>query len=140
MWVSTAEEKALGLLAGDNSAIDGYVGLSSVYPFSYAAGVTPASGQYYFEGVLAHEFSEVLGRELMLGEGLGGTTSYTPMDPFRYSGPGARQLGTGGPAYFSTTAAPRTWIPGTPTPRRSRGLGQQRRSRFFPGVQPVRPA
>src|SRR5450759_4830757 len=26
LWVSTAEEKALGLLAGNNSAIDGYVG------------------------------------------------------------------------------------------------------------------
>jgi CRISPR/Cas system endoribonuclease Cas6 (RAMP superfamily) len=101
LWMSTAEERSLGLLAGNNSAIDGYVGLSSVYPFSYAAGVTPAAGQYYFEGVLAHEFSEVMGRDSLLGDGLGGTNSYTPMDLFRYSGPGARQLGTGGPAYFS---------------------------------------
>ena len=37
----------------------------------------------------------------MLGEGLGGTNSYTIMDLFRYSAPGSRQLGTGGPAYFS---------------------------------------
>src|ERR1700733_11831893 len=29
LWASTAEEKALGLLAGNNSAIDGYVGISS---------------------------------------------------------------------------------------------------------------
>jgi VCBS repeat-containing protein len=101
LWVSTAEEKSLGLLVGNNSAIDGYVGFSSTYPFSYAAGVAPAAGQYYFEGVLAHEFSEVMGRDSMLGDGLGGTTSYTVMDLFRYSGPGARQLGTGGPAYFS---------------------------------------
>jgi VCBS repeat-containing protein len=101
MWVSTAEQKALGLLAGNNSAIDGYIGLSSTYPFSYAANTTPAAGQYYFEGVLAHELSEVLGRSSMLGQGLGGTTSYTAMDLFRYSAPGTRQLGTGGPAYFS---------------------------------------
>jgi hypothetical protein len=101
LWVSTAEEKALGLLAASNSAIDGYVGLSRSYPFSYSAGATPASGQYYFDGVLAHEFSEVLGRSSMLGEGLGGTNSYTIMDLFRYSAPGSRQLGTGGPAYFS---------------------------------------
>jgi VCBS repeat-containing protein len=101
LWLSTAEEKALGLLAGNNSAIDGYIGLSSTYPFSYAAGVTPAAGQYYFEGVLAHELSEVLGRSSMLGQGLGGTTSYTPMDLFRYSAASTRQLTTGGPAYFS---------------------------------------
>jgi len=101
LWVSTAEEKALGLLAGNNSAIDGYVGVSSTYPFSYAAGVAPASGQYYFDGVLEHEFSEVLGRTSLLGDGLGGTNSYAIMDLFRYSAPRARQLGTGGSAYFS---------------------------------------
>src|SRR3979411_1478505 len=47
LWVSTAEEKALGLLAGNSSAIDGYVGLSSSYPFNYSTG-TAASNQYYF--------------------------------------------------------------------------------------------
>src|SRR6202047_5024371 len=46
LWLSTAEEKALGLLAGNNSALDGYVGISSTYPFSYSANATPASGQY----------------------------------------------------------------------------------------------
>ena len=64
LWLSTAEEKALGLLAGNNSAIDGYIGLSSTYPFSYAAGVTPAAGQYYFEGVLAHELLRGAGPHL----------------------------------------------------------------------------
>ncbi len=101
LWMSTAEEKALGLLDANNSAIDGYVGLSNSYPFSYPPGVTPAFGAYYFVGVLAHEFSEVMGRDSMLGEGLGGTNSYTIMDLFRYSAAGARQLSTGGPAYFS---------------------------------------
>src|SRR5258708_5316194 len=28
LWASTAEEKALGLLAGNDAAIDGYIGLS----------------------------------------------------------------------------------------------------------------
>ena len=101
LWMSTAEEKALGLLDANDSAIDGYVGLSNSYPFSYPPGVTPAFGAYYFVGVLAHEFSEVMGRDSMLGEGLGGTNSYTIMDLFRYSAAGARQLSTGGPAYFS---------------------------------------
>ncbi len=99
LWVSTAEEKALGLLAGNNSAIDGYVGFSSSYPFDYST--SAVSGQYYFDGVVAHEFSEVLGRDSLLGEGLGSTTSYSIMDLFRYAASGTRQLGTSGPAYFS---------------------------------------
>ncbi len=99
LWVSTAEEKALGLIAGNNSAIDGYVGFSSTYPFDYST--SAVSGQYYFDGVVAHEFSEVLGRDSLLGEGLGSTNSYSIMDLFRYAAAGTRQLGTGGPAYFS---------------------------------------
>src|ERR1700730_2572557 len=91
LWVATAEEKALGLRAANDPSIDGYVGLSSSYPFSYSAIATPASNQYYFVGVLAHEFSEVLGRMSLLGDGLGGTTSYTIMDLFRYSAPNSRQ-------------------------------------------------
>src|SRR3979411_275482 len=82
LWVSTAEEKALGLIAGDNPAIDGYVGVSNTYPFNYSASGTPASNQYYFVGVLAHEFTEILGRTSMLSQGLGGTNSYTIMDMF----------------------------------------------------------
>ena len=99
LWVATAEEKALGLFTGNSSAIDGYVGFSNSYPFDYST--SAVSGQYYFDGVVAHEFSEVLGRDSLLGEGLGGTTSYSVMDLFRYSAAGTRQLGTGGPAYFS---------------------------------------
>jgi hypothetical protein len=101
LWLSTAEEKALGLLASNSSAIDGYVGISNYYPFSYSTSGSVGSNQYYFIGVLAHEFSEVLGRDSLLGEGLGGTNSDSITDLFRYSSPGTRQLGTGGPAYFS---------------------------------------
>jgi VCBS repeat-containing protein len=100
-WLATAQEKALGLLSATNSALDGYVGISSTYPFSYSPTATPASNQYYLVGTLEHEFSEVLGRISLLGDGIGGTTSYDIMDLFRFSAPGARQLGTGGPAYFS---------------------------------------
>ena len=99
LWVSTAQEKALGLLAANNSAIDGYVGLSNTFPFNFST--SAVAGQYYFDGVLAHEFAEVLSRGSLLGEALGGTNSYSIMDLFRYSAPGTRQLGTGGPAYFS---------------------------------------
>src|SRR5262245_43415107 len=46
LWMATAEEKALGLLAANDPSIDGYVGFSSVYPFSYGINSQPASGQY----------------------------------------------------------------------------------------------
>jgi hypothetical protein len=101
LWLSTAQEKALGLLPASYSAIDGYVGLSNTYPFSYSPTATPAFNQFYLVGVIEHEFSEVMGRTSFLGEGIGGTTSYSVMDLFRYAAAGVRQLSTGGPAYFS---------------------------------------
>ncbi len=104
LWLATAEEKALGLIPA-SSDIDGYVGFSSVYPFSYSANVAPPSGEYYFIGVVEHEFSEVMGRDLFLGDGIAGTTSYSVMDLFRYSAPGERDLTATPPvantAYFS---------------------------------------
>jgi autotransporter passenger strand-loop-strand repeat protein len=101
LWLTTAQEKALGLLAANTPDIDGYVGFSSTYPFSYSPTATPAPGQYYFVGVVAHEITEIMGRDSFLGDVIAGTTSYSVMDLFRYAAPGTRQLGTGGPAYFS---------------------------------------
>jgi 20S proteasome alpha/beta subunit len=106
LWMATAEEKALGLLAGNDPSLDGYVGFSSVYPFSYAINSSPPANQYYFVGVVEHEITEVLGRDSWLGDGLGNTTSYGVMDLFRYSAPSVRDLTVTPPspynvAYFS---------------------------------------
>ncbi|MGD0721624.1 MAG: NF038122 family metalloprotease [Roseiarcus sp.] len=105
MWMTTAQEKAVGLLSGTNAALDGYVGFSSTNAFSYSATATPTSGEYYFIGVVEHEFSEVMGRDSFLGEGLSGTTSYSLMDMFRYSASGERDTTATPPvantAYFS---------------------------------------
>ena len=104
--MTTAEEKALGLLSANDPAIDGYVGFSSVYPFSYSPTAAPAPNQFYFVGVVEHEISEVLGRSSLLGDGIDGTTSYSIMDLFRYSAPNIRDLTVTPPgpytsAYFS---------------------------------------
>jgi autotransporter passenger strand-loop-strand repeat protein len=104
--MTTAEEKALGLLSANDPAIDGYVGFSSVFPFSYSPTAAPAPNQFYFVGVVEHEISEVLGRSSVLGDGIGGTTSYSIMDLFRYSAPNVRDLTVTPPspytsAYFS---------------------------------------
>ena len=100
LTMSSAEAKALGLL-GASAAIDGYVGFSSTLPFSLAAGVAPAAGQYYLLGVIEHEITEDLGRVSLLNYQ---PTNYAPIDLFRYTAPGVRDLSAGGAgatAYFS---------------------------------------
>ena len=99
-FVTTAEAKALGLMTG--TGLDGAVGLSSAYSFDYNAPTTPvAAGQYDAIGALEHEISEVMGRFGSVGTELGSHV-YTPLDLFRYTSSGVRDL-TVGPTspYFS---------------------------------------
>ena len=98
-FVSTAQAKALGQVSGTGTGIDGYVGLSRIYPFDYSPITAPGFNQYDAIGTFAHELSEVMGRVGSLGS-LFGTNVYTPLDLFRYSSPGTRDL-TAGPGYFS---------------------------------------
>jgi 20S proteasome alpha/beta subunit len=95
-WVTTADAKALGLI-GASSAIDGYVGLASMYPFTYNDTDGVAAGTYDFFGVVAHEFTEVMGRALFVGTDGIGANAYTPLDLFHYSANGVR-------AFVGTTA------------------------------------
>src|SRR6516225_10923986 len=95
LYMTQAEAQALGLYPNDGS-LDGHVWLSSTAPFSYSPTATPASNQFYFVGIVEHEISELMGRVSFL--------SYSPIDLYRYSSPGARDLSTGGKgstAYFS---------------------------------------
>jgi hypothetical protein len=102
-WVATAEAKALGLM-GASSAVDGYVGFSSSFPFTYNNSNGVAAGTYDFYGVALHELTEVMGRDLFVGnqDGQGiGPNSYTPLDLFHYKSNGTRDfLGTTA-GYFS---------------------------------------
>jgi hypothetical protein len=98
-FVSTAEAKALGQISGYGIATDGFVGLSSIYPFDYTPNTTPAFNQYDAVGTFAHELSEVMGRVGSVGS-IFGANIYTPLDLFRYSSQGTRDL-TAGPGYFS---------------------------------------
>ena len=94
--MTQAEAQALGLYPNDSS-LDGQVWFNSTAtPFSYSPTATPASNQYYFVGIVEHEISELMGRVSFL--------SYSPIDLYRYSSPGVRDLSTGGKgstAYFS---------------------------------------
>jgi hypothetical protein len=120
LWLTTAQEKALGFLPANFQpgngypypGADGYVGVASNatlqanggFTWSFSPTATPASNQYYIVGSLEHEFSEVLGRDSFDGtNAVNNAASYTIMDLFRYSSPGVRQLSaTSSPAYFST--------------------------------------
>jgi FG-GAP-like repeat len=99
-WMSTAEAKALGLM-GPSGAVDGYVGFSSSLPFTYNDSNGVASGTYDFTGVALHELTEVLGRELFVGDDGIGSNSFTPLDLFHYSSNGVRDFSGTAAGYFS---------------------------------------
>jgi VCBS repeat-containing protein len=90
-WLSTAEAEALGI-SGASSSVNGYVGFSSANLFAYNDSNGVPANQYDFFGVVAHEFSEVMGRQMMDGENFYGGKSYEPLDLFHYSAPGVRDF------------------------------------------------
>ena len=97
----TADAKALGLLSGYDG-LDGYIGFSSTYPFTYNPSNRSVAGDYDFIGVAEHEMTEVMGRISLLGETIASIPdTYSALDLFRYSAPGARRLVAGKTAYLS---------------------------------------
>jgi hypothetical protein len=83
-YVTSAQAKALGLLAANNAASDGTYTFGSdrgLFDFNRGDGIT--AGEYDFIGVTEHEFSELMGRISQL------TNGYTALDALRYTSPGA---------------------------------------------------
>ncbi len=97
--LSNAEAKALGLLAGNASGIDGWVGFRSTVPYAFDANNRAQPGEYDFIGLAEHEISEVMGRYGMTQNGVSG--AYSPLDLFRYTLPGSLDLSPQNGAYFS---------------------------------------
>lgn len=85
--MTTAQAKALGLTPA-SSASDGTVTFASNQPFDFDRSDGITAGQYDFYGTVAHEFSEVMGREL---NAIGNTAQfglpngYFPLDLFKYT-------------------------------------------------------
>ena len=93
-WLTRAQAKCLGYIA-DDLADDGGTTFGVANPFTFSGAI--ASGTYDFQGIAAHEISEVLGRLGLSGGTVGTTTnSFSLIDNFSYTGPGAKGL-TGGP-------------------------------------------
>lgn len=96
-YMTTAQAKALGL-AGASSASDGTVTFANNQPFDFDRTDGITAGQYDFYGTVAHEFSEVMGRELnAIGNTAqsGPTNGYFPLDLFKYTAAGGTVGRTG---------------------------------------------
>ena len=80
--VWSAQEKALGLIAGNGAALDGSIGFSTDFPSTI------------WVGAALHELTHAMGR----------TSGYTPYgieDLMRYAAPGAHAFAGGAAQYFS---------------------------------------
>jgi hypothetical protein len=98
-WLTRAQAKALGHIP-DDLAEDGSTTFGAGNPFTFSGGI--AAGTFDFQGIAAHEISEVMGR-LGVSGGCVDTTpnSFTLIDNFSYTGPGTKGLRGGPGADFS---------------------------------------
>ncbi len=103
--IGSADAKALGLIAGNSAAVDGWVGFDgTAADWSFTPNVVPSATQYDIIGTIEHEFTEIMGRDALVGTQYHYPKSFTVMDLFRYSAPGVRSLTPGAvnsTAYFS---------------------------------------
>ena len=93
--MANAEAKALGLLTGNASGVDGYVGFDKTASYTFDPNNRAVAREYDFIGIAEHEISEVMGR-YCLTSGM-----YAPLNLFRYTGPGALAPVPGNRDYFS---------------------------------------
>jgi len=94
-WVSRSQAKALGLVADDLSN-DGTTRFGTGNPFTFSGPIAP--GTYDFQGIAAHEISEVMGRLGLKLQTIGSfTNSLSMANLFTYSGPGVRAGAVTGP-------------------------------------------
>jgi hypothetical protein len=120
--MTTANFKAFGYTS--STPYDGYIGFGgNAAGYSYTSSIS--AGTYDFVGIAEHEISEVMGRLSAVGSGV-----MTPLDLYRYSGPGAANYSLSTPAYFSldggtTNLKPYntayTWSGSRPVPYGDRG-------------------
>jgi hypothetical protein len=101
IYVTNAEAKALGLMSGTATGVDGWIGLGNSSSITYSlGGPAGGSGKYDAVAIAEHEIGEVMGRIGMEGEMVKGHPTYTVLDLFNFSSPGVLELSANG-GYFS---------------------------------------
>ena len=102
-WTMTpAEEMALGLIADNGTANDGSVRFSNSQTFDYDRTDGITAGAYDFWGVVAHEFTEIMGRELnAIGNNVASGPGYHPLDLFKFSAANTAEFVGTNAGYFS---------------------------------------
>ena len=99
--VTRSQAKALGLRP-DDMEIDGTFNFGGGQPWTYDPNNRNVAGKFDFIGVALHEYSEIMGRNSLMGDDLGtGTPMYVQYDLFHYTGAGTRGLNTGPGRSFS---------------------------------------
>jgi hypothetical protein len=98
-WLTKPQAKALGVIPDDLTE-DGTTTFGAGNLFTFSGPI--AAGTYDFQGIAAHEISEVMGRLGMKGATIGSApNSFSLLDNFSYTGPGTKSLQGGPGAYFS---------------------------------------
>ena len=102
-WTMTpAEEMALGLIPDNGTASDGSVRFSNtaIFDFDRTDGIT--AGAFDFFGVVAHEFTEIMGRELnAVGNTAASGPGDHPLDLFKFSAANTHEFVGTNAGYFS---------------------------------------
>jgi hypothetical protein len=99
--VTRAQAKALGLRP-DDMQNDGTFNFGGGQPYTFDPNNRNVAGKFDFIGVAMHEYSEIMGRNSIMGDTLGtGTPQYVAMDLFHYTGAGTRGFGKGPGRFFS---------------------------------------
>ena len=99
--VTRAQAKALGMRP-DDMQNDGTFNFGGGQKWTYDPNNRQVAGKFDFIGVAMHEYSEIMGRNSIMGDTLGtGTPQYVAMDLFHYSAANTRRLTNGPGRFFS---------------------------------------
>ena len=96
-FLTTTEQTALGLISSSTVNTGGLT-LGSQFTWSYTPGLVPTGGNFYIVGTIEHEVSEMMGRgsndgtSATLNNNQVVSSTYQPLDLFRYYAPGVRDL------------------------------------------------